>query len=193
VGVAQDTERIPQRGSASALHRAEHCENHMGPGRRLQDHPHLLDRAYRATRRVLVRLGPWRPDSSAVRTAGWLCGAEAVGKRWIFDCRMCGQCVLHETGMTCPMTCPKNLRNGPCGGVRIDGSCEVAPQMRCIWVEAVERAQTTKRLAEGLTRLKAPLDGRLEGSSSWINSLTGADAPSAPGWRDGAGDPGPGD
>ena len=38
---------------------------------------------------------------------------------------MCGQCVLHSTGMTCPMTCPKTLRNGPCGGVREDGDCEV--------------------------------------------------------------------
>ena len=40
----------------------------------------------------------------------------------IWDCRMCGQCVLHSTGMTCPMTCPKTLRNGPCGGVREDGN-----------------------------------------------------------------------
>ena len=35
----------------------------------------------------------------------------------VWDCQMCGQCVLHETGMTCPMTCPKTLRNGPCGGM----------------------------------------------------------------------------
>jgi hypothetical protein len=40
----------------------------------------------------------------------------------VWDCRMCGQCVLHDTGLTCPMTCPKTLRNGPCGGVRPDGN-----------------------------------------------------------------------
>ena len=39
----------------------------------------------------------------------------------VWDCRMCGQCVLHDTGLTCPMTCPKTLRNGPCGGVRPNG------------------------------------------------------------------------
>ena len=39
----------------------------------------------------------------------------------VWGCRMCGQCVLHDTGMTCPITCPKTLRNGPCGGVRADG------------------------------------------------------------------------
>ena len=58
----------------------------------------------------------------------------------IWDCRMCGQCVLHDTGLTCPMTCPKTLRNGPCGGVRPDGNCEVKPEMRCVWVKAYARA-----------------------------------------------------
>nr|WP_245947992.1 methylenetetrahydrofolate reductase C-terminal domain-containing protein [Halomonas montanilacus] len=29
---------------------------------------------------------------------------------------MCGQCILSSTGMSCPMNCPKSLRNGPCGG-----------------------------------------------------------------------------
>ena len=58
----------------------------------------------------------------------------------VWDCRMCGQCVLHDTGLTCPMTCPKTLRNGPCGGVRADGHCEVEPEMRCVWVKAYARA-----------------------------------------------------
>ena len=46
---------------------------------------------------------------------------EAAVKKPVFGCKLCGQCVLHSTGMTCPMTCPKQLRNGPCGGVRPDG------------------------------------------------------------------------
>ncbi len=60
----------------------------------------------------------------------------------VWDCRMCGQCVLHSTGMTCPMTCPKTLRNGPCGGVRENGHCEVVPEMRCVWVKAEDRSRT---------------------------------------------------
>jgi len=31
---------------------------------------------------------------------------EATTKKMVFGCKMCGQCILHETGMTCPMGCP---------------------------------------------------------------------------------------
>ncbi len=61
---------------------------------------------------------------------------EKMVKGFLFDCRMCGHCVLSSTGMSCPMNCPKSLRNGPCGGVRPNGHCEVKPEMRCVWVEA---------------------------------------------------------
>ena len=59
----------------------------------------------------------------------------------MFDCRMCGQCMLSSTGMSCPMNCPKQLRNGPCGGVRANGNCEVEPDMPCVWVKAWEGSQ----------------------------------------------------
>jgi hypothetical protein len=61
-------------------------------------------------------------------------------KELMFDCQMCGQCILSSTGMTCPMNCPKTLRNGPCGGVREGGGCEVYPDMRCVWLEAWDGA-----------------------------------------------------
>ena len=70
----------------------------------------------------------------------FLIRAEKLSKGIVFDCQMCGQCVLHFTGMTCPMTCPKNLRNGPCGGVRENGHCEIIPDMPCVWVQAWERS-----------------------------------------------------
>jgi hypothetical protein len=57
---------------------------------------------------------------------------EAAGKGLFFDCKMCGNCVLSSTGMSCPMNCPKTIRNGPCGGVRENGHCEVKPEMRCL-------------------------------------------------------------
>lgn len=29
--------------------------------------------------------------------------------------------------------CYKELRNGPCGGSRVDGTCEAHPDLPCIW------------------------------------------------------------
>ncbi len=107
--------------------------------------------------------------------------AERVSKRVMFDCRMCGQCVLHSTGMTCPMTCPKNLRNGPCGGVRMDGHCEVNPAMPCVWVQAWERSKAMPRYGPEILSVLPPLNRQLEGTSAWVNDFSGkADSP--PGW-----------
>lgn len=99
---------------------------------------------------------------------------EALAKKPVFGCHMCGQCVLHSTGMTCPMECPKNLRNGPCGGVGMDGSCEVNRSMSCVWLKAVSR---TERLPwpEEIYQRNPAVDWSLKGSSSWINAFTGRD------------------
>lgn len=99
---------------------------------------------------------------------------EKITKRPIFGCHMCGQCVLHSTGMVCPMNCPKNLRNGPCGGVRLDGSCEVHPEMECVWVKAYVYSQRLM-WPEEIYDLKPPVDWSLKDSSSWVNYLTGRD------------------
>ena len=97
----------------------------------------------------------------------------AIPERWVkgvlFDCRMCGQCVLSSTGMSCPMNCPKQLRNGPCGGVRPGGFCEVKPHMRCVWTEGWEGAARMKN-GTRIREVLPPVDRRLEGSSSWLRA-----------------------
>jgi hypothetical protein len=100
----------------------------------------------------------------------------------VWDCRMCGQCVLHSTGMTCPMTCPKTLRNGPCGGVRENGNCEVIPEMQCIWVKAYDRTILPKVWKEHYNELRPPVDMQLQGTSSWINLVTKRDQQVPDGW-----------
>lgn len=96
---------------------------------------------------------------------------ERAVKGLLFDCQMCGQCVLSSTGMSCPMNCPKTLRNGPCGGVRANGNCEVEPAMRCVWVEAARGAQTMRH--SGLQTAQFAVDKRLKGRSSWLQIMRG--------------------
>jgi hypothetical protein len=106
---------------------------------------------------------------------------EHAVKGRVFGCQMCGQCVLHSTGLTCPMNCPKTLRNGPCGGVRPDGNCEVIPDMRCVWLKAVERSQRLP-WREEIHDLRPPVDNRLKGTSSWVNLVTRRDRVTPEGW-----------
>ena len=91
-------------------------------------------------------------------------------KGLLFDCQMCGQCALSETGMSCPMNCPKGMRNGPCGGVRADGNCEVVPTMRCVWVEAWEGSRRMRSGRAAIRALRPAVDRRLIGTSAWLRA-----------------------
>jgi hypothetical protein len=110
---------------------------------------------------------------------------EKVTKEAIWDCRMCGQCILHSTGLTCPMRCPKNLRNGPCGGVLQNGNCEVLPDRPCVWVTAWRRSRKMPVFRDHIEHVERPVDWRLEGTSSWINFATGRDKHVPAGWAAG--------
>jgi hypothetical protein len=153
-------------------------------GRWLRDHPRFLERAYRVTQSIFERLGPWFERLGYEKVEPWIRPAEELSKKFLFDCRMCGQCVLHATGMTCPMTCPKNLRNGPCGGVRPNGHCEVIPEMRCVWVEAYQRSQGMPYYGHEISSLQPPVNRQLEGRSAWITLLSKEDQPVTAGWVD---------
>lgn len=127
-----------------------------------------LDRVYRWLESALVRLAPlWRAIGHR-RLERPVAAVERTVKGFLFDCQMCGQCVLTSTGMSCPMNCPKNLRNGPCGGVRQDGNCEVIPTMKCVWVLAHEGSQRMPGGIEAMRAAQAAVDLRLQGSSSWL-------------------------
>ena len=69
--------------------------------------------------------------------------------------------------MSCPMNCPKSIRNGPCGGVRLDGHCEVKPEMRCVWVEAWRGSQQMLE-ADTIKQVQLPLNNLFKDSSSWL-------------------------
>lgn len=85
----------------------------------------------------------------------------------MFDCQMCGKCALSATGMSCPMNCPKSIRNGPCGGVRLNGHCEIKPEMRCVWVDAWQGSKQMQD-SQAIQQVQIPVNHLLKGSSSWL-------------------------
>ncbi len=98
---------------------------------------------------------------------------EYWGKRPVFGCEACGNCVLGAMEYVCPQTCPKQMRNGPCGGTYA-GRCEVVEQ-ECIWVSVYRRAEASDRLPDLYTFVPAP-DRSLFGTSSWINYFLDRDS-----------------
>ncbi len=132
-------------------------------------HARAFEWIYQVLERGMIALDPLFAKMGYDRVERPIAFVEKHVKTALFDCKMCGQCVLSSTGMSCPMNCPKQLRNGPCGGVRANGNCEVKPQMRCVWVMAWEGAS---RMREGakINELLPPVDRQLEGSSSWLRA-----------------------
>ena len=133
-------------------------------------HARSFERLYDAFEGALVWFDPFFSAIGYERLEKPVAVVERAVKGFFFDCRMCGQCVLGATGMSCPMNCPKNLRNGPCGGVRPDGGCEVQPQMRCVWVDAWEGSRRM-RGGDEILSVQVSIDNRLQGRSSWIREV----------------------
>src|SRR5882724_9777657 len=130
-------------------------------------HARFMERSYQLLESTLLALAPLLARIGHARLEKPFAWTERNLKGLLFDCQMCGQCALSSTGMSCPMNCPKNLRNGPCGGVRADGHCEVKPAMKCVWVQAWMGAE---RMAKGgaILDLQQPVEHSLKGSSAWL-------------------------
>jgi hypothetical protein len=131
-------------------------------------HARGLARFYKGFEGVLNKLHPLFSRIGYQRLERPVAAVERQVKGLLFDCNMCGRCVLSSTGMSCPMNCPKQLRNGPCGGVRANGTCEVKPEMRCVWVEAWRGAESMPGGLDAIQQLQPPVDRRLEGTSAWL-------------------------
>jgi len=131
-------------------------------------HARGLEMFYQGFERALVTLHPLWKAIGYQRLETPVAVVEKAVKGLLFDCQMCGQCALSSTGMSCSMNCPKTIRNGPCGGVRANGNCEVKPEMRCVWVEGFEGSQRMQAGREAIKVVQFAVDGRLKGRSSWL-------------------------
>jgi len=142
-------------------------------------HSRGMERLYELLESLLVFGAPILKRVGYERLEKPLASFERGVKGLLFDCQMCGQCALSSTGMSCPMNCPKTLRNGPCGGVRPNGNCEVKPEMKCVWVQAWEGAGRMGT-QDAILAVQQPVDNRLKGHSSWLRVVREKTEPPMP-------------
>jgi len=84
---------------------------------------------------------------------------------WMSRCAACGDCILGETFGLCPIArCAKSLLNGPCGGTRKNGKCEVDENADCVWRLIIEKAESRGELNKLLEIRK---------TKDWSNSRHG--------------------
>ena len=63
-------------------------------------------------------------------------------------CNLCGDCIVDSFENLCPISlCPKNMLNGPCGGVN-NGKCEIDPNMNCIWHLIINKFNKKNKINE---------------------------------------------
>jgi methylenetetrahydrofolate reductase (NADPH) len=78
-----------------------------------------------------------RPGDNTWRHGFWynILEPSSLYRKATLGCVSCGDCIQdHLNYAGCSMRwCYKELRNGPCGGSRVDGSCEARPELPCIW------------------------------------------------------------
>jgi len=141
-------------------------------------HDHLISQDSAMGRFLRARLGD--EDGSARRSGIWdrVLGASTVYRKAALGCMSCGDCIqdhLHYAGCTMNK-CYKELRNGPCGGSRINGSCEADTDLPCIWnvvYEATRAADSDPR--KFATTLVPPRDWCLDQTNAMANRILGLD------------------
>lgn len=118
---------------------------------RVKPHPSFVQRFSELAYRHFIKDGSWgarllgsrlKPGNQISATGSWrhgrwyrLLALSTVYRKATLGCVSCGDCLQdHLNYMGCSMRwCYKELRNGPCGGSRIDGTCEARADLPCVW------------------------------------------------------------
>ena len=108
----------------------------------------------------------------------WLLEPSTLYRKATLGCKSCGDCVqdyLDYAG--CSMRhCYKELRNGPCGGSRVDGTCEARPEQLCIWNVIYRGALAVGDDPRKFARtLIPPRDWSLDDTNALANRMAGLD------------------
>jgi methylenetetrahydrofolate reductase (NADH) len=123
--------------------------------------------------------GPRLRAGDNVRDGFWhaLLAPSTLYRNVTLGCESCGDCIqdyLNYVGCTMH-GCYKELRNAPCGGSRVDGSCEVR-DLPCIWNQIYLGARAMHDDPGKFARiLIPPRDWSLNRSNALANRFAGMD------------------
>jgi len=124
------------------------CEKEMVTqelGDKVQDIEAILSMGCGVGVQTIAEMYEDKPVFPALNTA--FVGMPEKEGLWIETCGACGDCFLDRTGGICPVVrCAKGLLNGPCGGTRRGGKCEIDPEKDCAWVLIYRRLEKQGRL-----------------------------------------------
>jgi hypothetical protein len=124
------------------------CEKEMVTqelGDKVQDIEAILSTGCGAGVQTIAEIYEDKPVFPALNTA--FVGMPEKEGLWVEMCGACGDCFLDRTGGICPVVrCAKGLLNGPCGGTRRGGKCEIDLEKDCAWVLIYRRLEKQGRL-----------------------------------------------
>jgi len=145
-------------------------------------HDYLVAKDSAGARFLTGRLGiaAGLPDGDSWRRGFWykLLGVATLYRKATLGCVCCGDCLQDQLNYArCTMRwCYKGLRNGPCGGSRVDGSCEANPDLPCAWgtvyLGSLAARQSPSKFARAWV---PPRDWRLDQTNALANRLAGVD------------------
>jgi methylenetetrahydrofolate reductase (NADPH) len=145
-------------------------------------HRHLVATDSFAARFLAARLPPRGAVNAgnSWRRGLWykLLELSSLYRKAALGCMSCGDCIQdHLSYAGCPMRwCYKELRNGPCGGSRVDGTCEARPELPCVWNQVywstLALGGDPRRFARTLA---PPRDWNLDETNALANRLCGLD------------------
>jgi methylenetetrahydrofolate reductase (NADPH) len=139
-------------------------------------HRHFIDPESAGAKMLSKRL----ESEEGAQEGFWhrIVGLSSFYREAVLGCVGCGDCIQdHLNYSGCTMRwCYKNLRNGPCGGSRVDGSCEADPDLPCIWnlayMSVLAEGESPRKFAETLV---PPRDWGLDHTNALANRLVGLD------------------
>jgi methylenetetrahydrofolate reductase (NADH) len=160
----------------------------------VKPHPSVVQRLSGMVHRHLIKDGSFgshffgprlktagqSPQDNSWRHGLWysLLGLATLYRKATLGCMSCGDCLQdHLNYAGCSMRCCyKELRNGPCGGSRVDGSCEAHPDLPCIWnviyLGSLAMGEDPERFGRILV---PPRDWGLDRTNALANRFAGLD------------------